>query len=303
MNTIDSTFEQKTLLEGTLLHQEPLASYTTWRVGGPAAQLYKPAHLADLSLFLRTRPQNQPLLWLGLGSNSLIRDAGFAGTVILTQGCLKEMVLVDSNKVKVEAGVSCASMARFCARNHLAGGEFWAGIPGTMGGALRMNAGCHGGETWQSVVEVETMTRDGQIRVRKPSDFDIAYRHVSGLLDEWFVSATFELTAGDKDKSLQQIKQLLEHRANTQPTNEYNCGSVFRNPPGDFAARLIESCDLKGFRLGGAMVSTKHANFIINHQGEATASDIEALIHLVHTRVYERTSIELMPEVHFIGDC
>lgn len=297
-----STTELIPKLSGTLLHQEPLASYTTWRVGGPAQLLYKPANLADLSHFLQSHPKNQPLLWLGLGSNSLIRDAGFAGTVILTQGCLKEMTLLDDHRVKVEAGVSCASMARFCARNNLSGGEFWAGIPGTMGGALRMNAGCHGGETWQFVEEVQTMTADGQIRVRKASEFEVAYRHVSGLCDEWFVSATFKLNPGDKETSLGQIKHLLEHRANTQPTNEYNCGSVFRNPPGDYAARLIESCDLKGFRLGGAMVSPKHANFIINYQGEAKASDIEALIHLVHTKVYERTSIELMPEVHFIGD-
>lgn len=293
-----------TELQGTMLFNEPLASYTTWRVGGPAAQLYKPAHLNDLSVFLRGLASDQPLLWLGLGSNSLIRDAGFAGTVILTQGCLKEMILQESGRVKVEAGVSCASMARFCARNHLSGGEFWAGIPGTMGGALRMNAGCHGGETWQSIVELQTMTREGEIKIRKPEEFDIAYRHVAGLNNnEWFVSATFELAAGDKSTSLQEIKHLLEHRANTQPTNEYNCGSVFRNPPGDFAARLIESCGLKGFRLGGAMVSEKHANFIINHQGEATASDIEALIHLVHTKVYERTAIELIREVHYIGDC
>ena len=303
MSIMEQDHSLLTTLQGTMLYNEPLASYTTWRVGGPATQLYKPANLADLSLFLRTYPQDKPLLWLGLGSNSLISDEGFAGTVILTQGCLKEMTLLGSGLVKVEAGVSCASMARFCARNHLSGGEFWAGIPGTMGGALRMNAGCHGGETWQSVVEVQTMTRDGALHVRKPEAFEVAYRHVSGLQEEWFVSATFQLTAGDKDKSLQEIKNLLEHRANTQPTNEYNCGSVFRNPPGDFAARLIESCGLKGFSLGGAMVSEKHANFIINHQGKARASDIEALIQLVHTKVFEHTSIDLIREVHFIGDC
>jgi UDP-N-acetylmuramate dehydrogenase len=288
--------------EGTLSYKEPLADYTTWRVGGPAARLYKPAHSADLALFLRKLPPTEPLLWLGLGSNSLIKDAGFSGTVIVTQGCLKEITLLDNQSVKVEAGVSCASMARFCARNNLSGGEFWAGIPGTMGGALRMNAGCHGGETWQSVVEVHTMTRDGEVKIRKPEEYDIAYRHVAGPLDEWFISATFRLMPGNKETSLQIIKDLLAHRAATQPTNEYNCGSVFRNPPGDFAARLIESCGLKGFSIGGAMVSLKHANFIINHQGQATAADIESLIHLVQTKVYEQTTIKLMREVHIIGD-
>ncbi|TAL61152.1 MAG: UDP-N-acetylmuramate dehydrogenase [Legionella sp.] len=289
--------------QGTLLLNEKLADYTTWRVGGPAAKLYKPASIADLAQFLRQLPADEPVLWLGLGSNSLIRDAGFSGTVILTQGCLKEMELLDDQQIRVEAGVSCASMARFCARNNLAGGEFWAGIPGTMGGALRMNAGCHGGETWQLVTQVQTMNRQGEIRVRQPEEFEIAYRHVAGLDNEWFVSATFKLASGDKETSLQIIKDLLAHRANTQPTNEYNCGSVFRNPPGNFAAKLIESCGLKGFNRGGAMVSTKHANFIINHEGSASAADIEALIHFVQTKVQEQTSVELVREVHIIGDC
>ncbi len=289
--------------QGTLLNNESLAAYTTWRVGGIATRLYKPAHIADLALFLRQLPPTEPVLWLGLGSNSLIRDIGFSGTVILTQGCLKEIAMLSTQIVKVDAGVSCATMARFCARNNLSGGEFWAGIPGTMGGALRMNAGCHGGETWASVVEVHTMTRDGEIRVRRPEEFEVAYRHVSGLDNEWFISATFELTLGNKEDSLQIIKDLLAHRAMTQPTNEYNCGSVFRNPPGQFAAQLIESCGLKGFKLGGAMVSQKHANFIINHEGTASATDIEALIHFVQTKVHEQTTIELMREVHIIGDC
>lgn len=288
--------------KGALLLNEPLADYTTWRVGGPAARLYKPASIADLALFMRALPADEPVLWLGLGSNSLIRDTGFSGTVILTQGCLKEMTLLDPHTVKVDAGVSCASMARFCARNELAGGEFWAGIPGTMGGALRMNAGCHGGETWQWVTEVQTMNRQGELKTRKPDEFDVAYRHVAGLNDEWFVSATFTLPSGDKESALQKIKDLLAHRANTQPTNEYNCGSVFRNPPGNFAARLIESCGLKGYNRGGAMVSLKHANFIINHEGTASAADIEALIHFVQTKVQEQTSIELVREVHIIGD-
>ena len=288
--------------EGELLLQESLADYTTWRVGGIAKALYKPAGIGDLAIFLKQLPREEPLLWLGLGSNSLIRGVGFSGTVILTQGCLNETSLIGDGLIRVEAGVSCAKMARFCARNYLAGGEFWAGIPGTMGGALRMNAGCFNGETWQSVVEVETMTRTGEIRRRKASDFDVSYRHVSGLGDEWFIAATCRLTPGDKDKSLQLIKELLAHRAATQPTSEYNCGSVFRNPPNDYAAKLIESCELKGMRFGGAMVSEKHANFIINHQGLASSDDIESLIQYVQKTVHEQTATELVREVHIIGD-
>ena len=302
MSIMEKDCDVATECQGTLLFNEPLADYTTWRVGGPAAKLYNPSNVADLALFLHQLPESEPLLWLGLGSNSLIRDKGFAGSVILTPGCLKELTLLTDQTIKVDAGVSCASMARFAARNNLSGGEFWAGIPGTMGGALRMNAGCHGGETWQSVVEVQTINRRGEIKVRQPEEFEVGYRHVSGLGDEWFISATIKLTPGSKETSLQVIKELLAHRASTQPTNEYHCGSVFRNPPGNFAARLIESCGLKGFTIGGAMVSQKHANFIINHQGSSSAADIEALIHLVQTKVREQTSIELIHEVHIIGD-
>lgn len=287
---------------GVLLLNEPLAEYTTWRVGGAAKSMYKPAGVLDLAAFLKELPAAEPLLWLGLGSNSLIKDIGYSGTVILTQGCLNEISLISDVLVRVEAGVSCAKMSRFCARNHLLGGEFWAGIPGTMGGALRMNAGCANGETWQSVVEVETMTRTGEIRRRKPEEFDIGYRHVAGFEDEWFVAATCRMVPGDKDKSLQLIKELLAHRAATQPTNEYNCGSVFRNPPNHFAARLIESCGLKGHRIGGARVSEKHANFIINHEGSASAQDIESLIQWVQQTVYDKTATQLIREVHIIGD-
>lgn len=290
-------------MNGTLHLNESLVHYNTWRVGGVAQRLYKPADLADLSLFLQSCPKDEPLLWLGLGSNSLIREGGVLGTVIITQGCLNELTLIDSKTIRVEAGVSCAKMARFAARNNLTGGEFWAGIPGTMGGALRMNAGCFNGETWDNVTDVETMTRDGVIHHRKPSDFEIAYRHVSGLKsDEWFVAATFQLTPGDKEASLSSIKALLDRRALTQPTSEYNCGSVFRNPPKDFAARLIESCGLKGFALGDAVVSEKHANFIINREGRASAEEIEALISHVHQTVLKQQAVDLIREVHFLGE-
>ncbi len=289
--------------DGMQLLKEPLSAYTTWRIGGPAKRLYKPANLADLAVFLAACPADEPLTWLGLGSNSLVRDGGFSGTVILTQGCLNGLDLIADDLIRVEAGVSCAKMARFTARENLHGGEFWAGIPGTMGGALRMNAGCFQGETWDSVIEVETMTRTGDVRRRKPKEFEIAYRTVKGLEpDEWFVAATCRLTPGDKQVALGRIKTLLERRALTQPTSEYNCGSVFRNPPDDHAARLIESCDLKGFMIGGAKVSQKHANFIINHEGRASAADIEALISHVHKTILDKTGIDLIREVHILGE-
>lgn len=290
-------------MRGTQLTEEMLSSYTTWRIGGPAQLLYKPADIADLQTFIKTRPQNESITWLGLGSNALIRDGGIPGTVILTQGCLSGLELVGDNLIRAEAGVSCAKMARFTARANLHGGEFWAGIPGTMGGALRMNAGCFQGETWDSVIEVETMTKSGEIRKRRPEEFQIAYRSVAGLdEDEWFIASTCKLAPGDKAEALTRIKTLLQRRTETQPTSDYNCGSVFRNPPGHYAAQLIESCGLKGFMMGGAMVSPKHANFIINHEGRAKASDIENLIQHIHETVLAQKGISLHREVHILGE-
>ena len=288
--------------QGELLFDELLAGYTTWRVGGIAKCLYKPHDVDDLAFFLKQLPEKEDIIWLGLGSNCLIRDGGFSGTVIVTQGCLKEITLLDSTHVRVEAGVSCATMARFCARNNLEGAEFLAGSPGTMGGALRMNAGCSGGETWNHVVEVETMDRQGVRRTRTPADYAVAYRHVQGPPNEWFIAGTFELILGEKERALQKIRELLDHRAMTQPTSEYNCGSVFRNPPNNYAARLIEDCGLKGKQIGGAMVSSKHANFIINHEGAASAKDIETLIELVRGKVAETHAVDLIHEVHIIGE-
>lgn len=290
-------------IQGSLLVREPLAHYTTWRVGGAAKHMYKPLNIPDLSAFLKQIPADEPLFWLGLGSNLLIRDTGFSGTVLLMQGCLDDLSLVEPDCVRVEAGVSCAKMARFCARNGLVGGEFWAGIPGTMGGALRMNAGCFDGSTWQWVERVETMTKTGEIRQRSSNEFKISYRYVEGLEDgEGFIAAFCRLEPGDKTVSFGKIKRFLEHRKQTQPTDEYNCGSVFRNPPNHFAAQLIESCNLKGRRIGGAVVSPKHANFIVNDDGKALAQDIESLIQEVQKTVYAQTQVFLMREVHILGD-
>ncbi|OGV28797.1 MAG: UDP-N-acetylenolpyruvoylglucosamine reductase [Legionellales bacterium RIFCSPHIGHO2_12_FULL_35_11] len=290
-------------LRGEILHNEMLSNYTTWRVGGIAKRMYKPADLADLANFLKTLPKDESIIWLGLGSNSLIKDSGFSGTIILTQGALNNISITADGLVEVEAGVSCAQMARFCARNCLIGAEFWAGIPGTMGGALRMNAGCFNGETWEFVEEVKTINRSGVIKIRTKAEFEVSYRSVVGLAeDEWFVAASCRLQPGDKQQSLDTIKELLAHRANTQPTSEYNCGSVFRNPPNSYAAKLIDGCNLKGYKLGGAMVSEKHANFIINHNGTASAKNIEDLINEVQQKVYEKTAIKLIREIHIIGD-
>jgi UDP-N-acetylmuramate dehydrogenase len=288
-------------LRGELLLDEPLARHTSWRVGGPARRLYRPADAADLAAFLRGLDADEPILWLGLGSNVLVSDAGFAGTVIETQGRLDALARDGATGVRAEAGVSCAKAARFAAKLGLVGIEFLAGIPGTIGGALAMNAGAWGGDTWARVDRVKTVDRNGTIRERGPEDFEIGYRQVRGGLGEWFLEARFELEPGDAATSQERIRALLERRGETQPIGLPSCGSVFRNPEGDHAARLIEAAGLKGAREGGAQVSEKHANFIIN-TGEARARDIARLIERVQTRVEAMSGIRLIPEVHRVGD-
>lgn len=294
----DST--TNTVLRGQLLLDEPLADYTSWHVGGIAKSLYKPADIADLAIFLSMLPDDEPLTWLGLGSNVLIRDGGIKGTVIITLGKLKEMSLSPENIIRVEAGVTCAKLAKFCAKEQFSQGAFFAGIPGTVGGALAMNAGAFGGETWEYVVAVETIDRKGCIRKRLPEDFQIGYREVNYLEEEWFVAGYFCFPRGNTEQTQAAIKGLLRKRNETQPIGAFSCGSVFRNPPKDYAARLIEACGLKGKKIGGACVSTKHANFIINSE-KATAADIEQLIQLVQDVVKEQTGVVLIRECHFIG--
>ena len=288
-------------LKGDLLKNEPLAKYTSWRVGGPAKQMYIPEDKADLIEFVAALPEGEPLYWIGLGSNLLVSDIGIAGTVINTRNRLKEMRLIDSERVYVEAGVPCAHVARFCSDLGLTGAEFLAGIPGTMGGALKMNAGAFGGETWTIVNTVEVINAHAEVTVRDKQAFEIAYRSVIGLNNEWFLSAQLQLLKGDSLSSQLQIKALLEKRNASQPTNKPTCGSVFKNPPGDYAARLIEACGLKGCQVGGAIVSEKHANFIVN-LGNATAVDIENLIAYIQSRVRAEYGIELQTEVCRIGE-
>jgi len=294
------TVPKQPVLRGELRFDEPLKRYNTWRVGGAARQMYLPADADDLALFLDSLPRQEPLLWLGLGSNLLIRDGGFPGTVILLQGRLNSLT-VSGHKVQVDAGVACAKVARECARADLIGAAFLAGIPGTMGGALAMNAGAFGGETWPIVSVVTTIDRGGRIRRREPTEFKVAYREVVRPAEEWFLGCTLNLTHGDGTAEQAAIRALLDRRAATQPTGQPSCGSTFRNPPDDHAARLIEACGLKGYRLGGAEVSPKHANFIIN-TGAASASDIENLITHVAAEVERRQGVRLQTEVHMVGE-
>ncbi len=285
----------------TVRHHEPMARHTSWRVGGPADIYCEPHDLPQLQEFLAGLPADIPLLWIGLGSNLLVRDGGFRGAVVcLGKGFAGIQMLADG-RLRAGAGLPCARLAQHCGRTGLAGGEFLAGIPGTVGGALAMNAGAHGGETWQRVTAVQTIDRAGTLHRRLPDEYRIAYRSVSGPPGEGFVAAEFAFEAAPAEQVQAAIHALLRRRAATQPLRQANAGSVFRNPPGDFAARLIEAAGLKGLSCGRAQVSAMHANFIVN-LGGARATDIETLIDTVQARVEAASGVRLEPEVRRVGE-
>ncbi|MBU0689454.1 MAG: UDP-N-acetylmuramate dehydrogenase [Gammaproteobacteria bacterium] len=302
MNMSEPTQFNTEVLRGELLHDEPMSRHVSWRAGGVAQHVYQPADLADMQTFLQQVPADEPLMAVGLGSNLLVRDGGFRGTVLLMVGALTELRMEDG-LIYVQAGVPGAKLARFAASNNLCGAEFFVGIPGTLGGMLTMNAGCYGGETWGVVQRVQVLTRSGELIERTPQEYQIAYRQVAlkQHSDEFFVGAWLKLAQGDVEAAKQEIKALMEKRSASQPLQMPNAGSVFRNPTGNHAAKLIEGCGLKGKRIGGAQVSEKHANFIVN-AGGATAADIEELIGEVQVTVQKQTGINLHPEVRIVGE-
>jgi UDP-N-acetylmuramate dehydrogenase len=294
-------------LRGTTRRDEPMAKHVTWRAGGRARLFFQPADVPDLCAFLRSLAPGTPVLFVGLGSNLLVRDGGFPGAVVFTHHALTGIATDEAKRAELAfhagAGVPTPHLARFVAKHGGAGAEWMAGVPGTVGGALAMNAGCYGGETWNHVVSVESVDRSGTLHRRGSAEYDLGYRHVhlkSGM-EEWFVSALFAFEPGEETASMARIKSLLAKRVATQPLNQPNAGSVFRNPPGDHAARLIESCGLKGFTIGGAQVSPKHANFIVN-LGTASAKDIESMVDHVQATVLAKTGVELIREVRIVGD-
>ena len=283
-----------------LLRDEPMSKHTSWRLGGPAEMYFRPASFAGLRDFIAGLDADVPVHFTGLGSNLLVRDGGLRGVVINPGKALGEVERLDETRVQAGAGVACTLLARRCAGWGLGPSDFFAGIPGSVGGALKMNAGAFGGETWDRVTEVDTIDRSATVRTRPKSAYDISYRHVEGPRDEWFIAARFEFDRGE-EFSLERVKALMQERQDKQPLGLPSCGSVFRNPPGRFAAQLIESAGLKGHRIGGAMVSEKHANFIIN-TGDATAADVESLIGHVRDAVATKHGVQLDLEVHIVGE-
>lgn len=291
-------------MRGTLRTNEPMAGHVSWRAGGRAARAYVPADAQDLSAFLATLAPDEPLCFVGLGSNLLVRDGGYEGTVILMHSTRAKMRL-EEGVIYAEAGIAAPKVARFAAMQGMEGAEFLAGVPGTIGGALAMNAGCYGSETWDFVRRVRVVGRDGEVRELARAEYDIGYRHCARRQsdhEEWFLGAWLRFRSGDAATARGRIRELLARRIASQPLDMPNAGSVFRNPPGDHAARLVEACGLKGHAVGGARISERHANFIVNPDRTARAADIEALIAHAQATVRSRFGVELVPEVRIIGN-
>ncbi|MGK0297294.1 MAG: UDP-N-acetylmuramate dehydrogenase [Gammaproteobacteria bacterium] len=289
-------------LKGRLMFNEPMSKHTSWRVGGIADRLYVPHDLDDLVTFIIQLDEDEPLTWIGLGSNLLVRDGGIRGTVIATKNMEDKIEIVSPNLINVSVGTACGNIAKYCEKTGLNDAQFLVGIPGTLGGALAMNAGAFGSETWDIVKSVLSINRKGEIKERHKEEYKVSYRSISKPANEWFISAILELSIDNNYTGKNKLRDLLKKRNDMQPVGVASCGSVFRNPNSkNPAARLIEACGLKGKTVGNASISEKHANFIIN-TGKAKAIDIENLILQVQKIVYEQYKLKLMPEVKIIGE-
>jgi UDP-N-acetylmuramate dehydrogenase len=285
---------------GQLLVDEPMSKHTSWRVGGTADIFYVPADLTDLQYYLASLAPDTVVNWVGLGSNMLVRDGGIRGVVIAPLNALKILQNGQAGEIYAEVGVTSAKLAKFANRNGLTGADFFAGIPGTVGGALAMNAGAFGGETWSFVERLVMINRQGELVERSSSEFEVGYRRVSQFSGEWFAAAYFSFPARTPERD-SDIRQLLQKRNDSQPIGLPSCGSVFKNPVGQHAAQLIEAAGLKGYVLGNASVSDKHANFIISNE-QTRAADIEALITHVQQVVEDKYKLRLETEVRVLGE-
>ena len=288
-------------LRGEMRANEPMSRHTSWRTGGCAKWHYTPCDKDDLREFLQRVPNDVDIIWCGLGSNMLVRDGGFDGVVISTHKGLKRLQKTQEHRIFAEAGVPNPKLARSSAKNSLCGGEFLIGIPGTVGGALAMNAGCFGSETYEIVRYAEVINRCGELQLRNADQITWGYRFTRMNPGEWFTGAEFQFTPCRSEVGQAKIREFLKKRAKTQPVQTANAGSVFQNPAGDFAARLIDAAGLKNFSIGGARVSPKHANFIEN-QGDATSLQIEEVIQYIKKTVKKIHGVELTLEIKIVGE-
>ncbi len=287
-------------LRGRLRANAPLSDITWFRVGGPAQLLFTPVDEADLAYFLGQCPDELPVTIIGLGSNLLVRDGGIPGVVIRLGRGFSHIVVEDGYRLRAGTAVPDVKVARAAAEAGIAGLSFYRGIPGGVGGALRMNGGAHGRETREVLVEARGVARDGTIRTLPVAEMDYAYRHCGAPADLIFTEALFQGEAGDRGAILAEMDAVAEYREQAQPIKERTGGSTFKNPPGHSAWKLIDAAGCRGLRIGGAMVSEKHCNFLIN-EGGATGADLEALGETVRDRVESTSGIRLEWEIRRLG--
>ena len=287
-------------VRGRLLRDEPLAPFTWLRVGGPADVLFLPADAEDLAAFLRAVDSGVPVKAIGVGSNVIIRDGGVDGVVVRPAGRGFGQVAIQGDRIVAGAGALDAAVARASARAGLSGLEFYAGIPGTIGGALTMNAGCYGSETKDVLVSAKGVTRDGDFVTISVTDFGYSYRYSDYEGDVIWVEATFQGRQDDPTAVSERMEAITARREATQPIREKTGGSTFKNPPGDSAWRLVDAAGWRGRLFGGAKFSEKHANFLIN-AADATAADLEGLGEAVRADVREKFDVALEWEVKRVG--
>lgn len=285
---------------GDLVPDAPLAPLTWFRVGGAAEVLFRPADTQDLADFLRGCPTDVPVTIVGVGSNLLIRDGGVPGVVIRMGKPFMGIDVLDGNRVRAGTAALDMAVARSAMEAEIAGLEFFRGIPGSIGGALRMNGGAYEKETKDVLIEAEGVTRAGDQVTYSVADMGYSYRHSSAPADVYFTSAVFQGTSGKRDEIEQRMNEITERRETSQPIRTRTGGSTFKNPEGHKSWQLIDAAGCRGLMHGGAQVSEKHCNFLIN-TGEATASDIEALGEEVRARVKETSGVTLDWEIRRIG--
>ena len=287
-------------LRGRLTAEAPLKDYTWFRVGGPAEVLYSPADEADLAYVLKHLPADVPVTMIGLGSNLLVRDGGIAGVVIRLGRGFGEIKIEDGCRLRAGTAVPDVKVARAAADAGISGLSFYRGIPGCVGGALRMNGGAHGTETCEVVVEARAVDREGNIHVLPVADLHYRYRHCGAPEDLIFTEALFRGEAGEPDKILAEMDEIAAYREEVQPIKSRTGGSTFKNPPGKKSWQLIDAAGCRGLTVGDAKVSELHCNFLIN-EGNATAADIETLGETVRARVKETSGVELEWEIKRLG--
>ncbi|MDO5145730.1 MAG: UDP-N-acetylmuramate dehydrogenase [Eubacteriales bacterium] len=292
---------KKEIATGTFLEREPMSRHTSFKIGGPADIFVQPATVEELCQVLHTaREEKVPFFVMGNGSNLLVSDEGFRGMIVHTGGLLKD-VSVEGNIVCAQAGAKLSAVAKAALDNGLSGLEFAAGIPGSLGGAVSMNAGAYGGEMKDVLLDVDVITKEGERLTIPAEDMELSYRHSVVFQKNYVVvSARMRLVPKDKTEIKGRMDELAQARKSKQPLEYPSAGSTFKRPEGYFAGKLIQDAGLKGYTVGGAQVSEKHSGFVVN-KGSATAEEVLFLIRQVQKKVKEQFDVELEPEVRMLG--